>query len=187
MNTNHYWYNEDEFIDEMDKQIFEEYLNDPSTVLMEMANMVGNRVKTDANLPFSFYFSTKSAVHGAHGIRVKILWNPSKSPNDADGYMELHGNYEYVRGSHKYKPTEKELKVARNFFKKYKVIFSAVWEEKMDYTSVQDFFEGEISFRELLINFTNVTEKQFYLINHASTLEELESIVREKKIFNMND
>lgn len=40
MNTNHYWYNEDEFIDEVDKQIFEEYLNDPSTVLMEMANVV---------------------------------------------------------------------------------------------------------------------------------------------------
>lgn len=188
MNTeNHYFFNEDEFIDEEDRQIFEEYINDPSAVLMEMANMVGNDVTVETRLPFSFHFCDKDAVHGRHGIRAKIIWNPSKAPASADGYMELHGDYKYTESKKKYKPDEKEIRVARDFFKKYKVLFAAVWEKKLDPSYVQKYLSGTMPLNHVLVNLQNITENQFYWANHASTLEELESIVREKKIFNMND
>lgn len=179
--------NEDEFIDDSERRVFLEYLNDPSMVLMEMANIIGNDIKIDNKLPFSFYISPKFAVHKQHGIRAKIIWNPSKAPADADGYMELHGDYGYTVGSHKYKPTGKELKIARDFFKKYKVLFAAVWEEKVDTSYVQDYFRGYITFKELLSKFSNITEKQYYYLNHANNLTELEETVRKYKIFNMND
>ena len=179
--------NEDEFIDDSERRVFLEYLNDPSMVLMEMANVTGNDVVVEPRLPFSFYMSSKMAVHGQHGIRVKILWNPSKSPANADGYMELHGDYKYTIGSHKYKPTGKELKIAREFFKKYKVLFAAVWEDKVDQQQLYRYFVGDISFKELLSKFDNTTEKQYYYLNHSKDLKELEETVRKYRIFNMND
>ena len=178
---------EDEFIDDSEREVFLEYLNDPSMVLMEMANFIGNDIKIDKKLPFSFYISSKSAVHNQHGIRAKIIWNPSKAPANADGYMELHGEYKYIISSHKYKPTAKELKTARDFFKKYKVLFASVWEEKLDASYVQDYLHGYRSFKEMLSKFDNITEKQYYYINHANDLAELEEIVRKYKVFNMNE
>lgn len=172
--------------DLVDDLILEKYLKSPSMTLMEMANMVGNLVKTD-KIPFSFYFNDKNAVHNLHGIRVKILWNPSKSSSDVDGYMELHGDYDYVSGSHKYNPTADELKIAGNFFSKYKVLFAAVWEKKIDPHYLQEYFRGNIMFKELLTKFENASEKQFYYMNHCNTLNELEEIVRKYKVFNMND
>ena len=179
---------EDEwFLDEADKRVFEWYLREPSAVLMEMANVVGNDVKLEARLPFSFYFSNKNAVHSQHSIRLKVLWNPSKSSEFADGYIEMHGDYKYVYGSHKYKPTEDEKNFARSIFKKYKVLFAMVWECKLNHDDVADYFKGSMLWRELLASSYNLTEKQYYLINHCKSLDELEQCVRENKIFNMND
>ena len=180
-------FNKEEFLDKADQEVFEWYMQDPSAVLMEMANVVGNDVVVDKNLPFSFYFSTKSAVHHQHGIRVKVLWNPSKSPDNADGYMELHGDYRYVSGSHKYKPTGKELKILKDFCIKYKPLFSAVWEEKLASNFLQKYFDGRLDFKGLLSKFEHVKEIQYYYLNHCKTLEELEDCVRKYNIYNMND
>lgn len=178
----------DNFIDEAEQLLFEEYLRDPLAVLLEMASVRGIDVRVEGNnFPFSFYFSNKSNVRGAHAIRAKILWNPSKMPKDADGYMELHGNYNYVSGSHKYQPSGQELKFARAFFKKYKVLLAAVWEEKLYNGYLGDYFEGKLKFHELLSKFEGLKEKQYYDINHCKTLSELEDCVRKNKIFNMND
>lgn len=179
--------NEDEFIDDSERRVFLEYLNDPSMVLMEMANFLGNNVKVYNRLPFSFYVSSKTAVHNQHGIRAKIIWNPSRAPASADGNLELHGDYRYTVNSHKYKPTRKELEIAREFFKRYKILFTAIWEEKVDPSYVQDYLAGRIPLRELLTKFYDISEKQYYHLNHAKDLQELEEIVRKYKIFNMND
>lgn len=184
---NNVWKELDEIFEAEQERLFEEYLNDPSGVLMEMANLTGNNIKLENRLPFSIYYSTLDAARGRYGIRAKLLWNPSKSPEDPDGTLELHGDYTYTPGSHKYRPTQKELDLARSFFKKYKVIFAAVWEKKLVYDDVQNYFYGRISFKELLTNFMNVKEKEFYLINHCKSLSELEKVVRENHIFNMND
>ena len=178
---------DDIFLDESDRWLFENYLSDPSAVLMEMANMRGIDIRTDNRLPFSFYFSTREVVRNAHGIRVKLIWNPSKAPENADGYLELHGNYEYISGSHKYKPTAKELKIARDFFHKYKVFFAAVWEGKVYDGYLQAYFRSELSLKEFLSKFENMTERQYYELNHCSSVKEVEECVRKYKIFNMND
>lgn len=178
---------DNEFINNEDKETFLEYLNDSSKVLMEMANVVGNDVIRENRLPFSFYFSSKNAVHRQHGIRIKVLWNPNKAPDSADGYIELHGDYDYVSGSHKYNPTGKELKILRNFCLKYKVLFSAVWEDKLASNYLQKYFDGRLDFKDLLSKFENIKEKQYYLINHCKNLEELEDCVRKNNIFSMND
>ena len=44
-----------------------------------------------------------------------------------------------------------------------------------------------MSFKEMLSKFYNITEKQYYYINHANSLDELEAVVRKYKIYNMND
>lgn len=177
----------DNFIDEAEQLLFEEYLGDPSALLLEMASVLGNEVRAECRLPFSFYFSDKNAVHQQHGIRAKIIWNPSKSSSNADGYMELHGDYRYISGSHKYQPTSKELRAAREFFQKYKVLFAAVWEEKLNPMHLVRYFAGDLSLRDLLAKFEEVREKQYYDINHCKTLGELENCVRKNKIFNIND
>ena len=178
---------DEDFLDEADRKVFEWYLIEPSAVLMEMTNVVGNKVKIESILPFSFHFCTKEAVHQQHGIRLKVIWNPSKAPDNADGYIEMHGNYDYIVSSHKYKPSATELKILKNFCLKYKVLFSAVWELKLDKDFLIEYFKGELLLRDLLTKFENISEKQFYLINHCKTLEELEDCVRKNKIFNMND
>ena len=180
--------NADEFLDKADQEVFEWYMRDPSAILMEMANVVGNYVKTESfRLPFSFHFCDKNAVHQQHGIRVKVIWNPSKAPSSADGYFELHGDYDYISGSHKYRPSADELKLARKFFKKYKVLFAAAWEEVLDAKPIQDYFEGKIKLNELLSKFDIEDDMQYYYLNHCKSLEELEVCVRKYNIYNMND
>lgn len=178
------------FIDDIDKELFLEYLNDPSAVLLEMANFVGDSIVVD-KVPFSFFISDKSVARGKHAIRAKIIWNSSKAPHDADGYLMLHGDYEYVSGSHKYKPTTKELQIARNFFKKYKVLFAAVWEQVLDAEPLQDYMKGYITFSKLVakldIEPDNPESLKYYYASRCKSAEELEAIVREHNLFNMND
>lgn len=176
------------FIDEEDFEDFKEYLYSPSKILMEMANAVGNNVKREKNLPFSFFFSSKKAVRGTHGIRVKILWNPAKAPADADGFLELHGDFEYIPGSHKYEPNAKELSIARRFFKKYKVLFSAVWEDVIyDPSQLVMYFYGKISWKELMKQFDTGNSDWNFYIQTTDNIKELEQLVREENMFNMND
>lgn len=177
----------DEFIDKSDYEDFQYYLNNDNIVLMEMANVMGNKVVVEHRLPFSFHFCDKNAIHGQHAIRVKILWNPSKAPNDADGYMELHGDYKYIIGSHKYKPTGKELQIAREFFKKYKVLFAAVWERVLYPDDVIDYFKGIMKWQDLMNSFYDIPENISSVLKKCRNLTDLEYAVRRNKAFNMND
>ena len=158
--------------------------------LIEMANMTGRFVKTD-NIDFSFHFSDKDETHQQHGIRVKINWNRDKSSSNFDGTLALHGEYRYTPSSNpKNKYDAKMLKEARNFFKKYKVLFAAVWEGVLDPNFVQEYFKGNIPLYEVVSQF-ELPDKIYYKLNHGfiekNTLTELEDRVREYKAFNMND
>lgn len=179
-------FNSNEFLDKADQEVFEWYMLDPSAILMEMANVRGIDTVIEARLPFSFYFSTRKAVHDRHAIRLKVRWTPNKSPEEADGYFELHGGYEYTTASHRYKPTSKELEIGRNFCKKYKVLFAAVWEGVLYDGDLQDYFKGRLKLNELLSKF-ELTGRQYYNVNHCTSLDELEACVRKHNIYNMND
>lgn len=165
---------------------FQWYINHDDSILFEMANLRGNDVKLHDRLPFSLFISNKDVVHESHAIRVKVLWNPEKMTATPDGQLELHGDYNYTVYSHKYKPTSKELRSLINFCKKYKVLFSAIWECKLDPNDFIYYLQNRESLAELLSTF-NLKGKDYYNVNHCSSIEELERCVRENKIFSMHD
>lgn len=152
-------------------------------LLLEMSNVRGNRVKLE-NIEFSFYFSIKNSNHS---IRVKICWNKDKIiPQELDA-MKLSGNYELIKNKQlKKRPDESKIEEARQFFKKYKVLFAAVWENVLYENDLVEYFFGKISFKELLENF-EVEEEKLNLIKICNNLIELEKVVRENNIYNMND
>lgn len=156
--------------------------------LFEMSNIKGKYIKIE-DIDFSFYFSSKNNVNNQHGIRVKICWNREKIGEDLlDGYMELHGNYKYVsKKEPNIKSDSIDIATARYFFKRYKVLFSAVWENKLDENILSDYLRGNINFTQLLKEFENIENNQYELINSASNIKDLERLVRTYNIFNMND
>lgn len=165
------------------KSLWEELDNLDEDVLLEMANLRGKDVKIE-DIDFSLFFSRK---YPNHGCRVKICWNREKMTHDT-GNLEIHGDYKYKHdASCKYKPDAVELSTARYFVKKYKVLFAAVWEEKLDPTDVIDYFRERLTWNELLRCFINVSQTDFTRIQNCKTRKELEDCVRMYKIYNMND
>lgn len=169
----------------------EEYLHE--VLLWEMANMVGKFVKSEAYpLNFSFHFMGKDDKM-KHAIRVKITWNPEKIKNgEFDGYIEAHGDYRYYQSpksdAH---PSKKDIDKARMFVRKNKILFAAVWEGIVNEVFVQDYFRGNIPLYEVVSQFENISEDNYYKLNYnfnkINTLSELEKRVRELNLFNMND
>ena len=156
-------------------------------LLLEMANLVGRRVKVE-DIDFSIYFSRKNASR--HAIRVKVFWDKQQINEDRCGYMELHGEYRYSQSpSQKYKPKSYMIETLRYFVKKYKVLFAAVWEGALPEDSLQEYFRKGIDFPELLSEFSieKVGKQKYEALNYATNLKELEKIVRRYTIFNMND
>ena len=49
-----------------------------------------------------------------------------------------------------------------------------------------EYLKGNIGLEHLLATF-DLPGKNFYLVNHCTSMEELEQCVRKNKIFNMND
>ncbi len=120
-----------------------------------------------------------------YGIRVEIAWNPLKM-TQLDT-LELHGKYVYnIRNPRKQNNVNAELlNKAREFFKKYKVLFAAVWECVLEPNILAFYLYQYINFKELLSEFT-LNENELSLIENADNLSDLEAIVREHKIFNIN-
>lgn len=159
-------------------------MNENEKPLMEMANLVGKTVKTD-KINFSFYFSDKYGVN--HGIRVKIVWNENRMQSDDAGYLELHGDYKYIVSNGSKKIPEREIEKSRQFFKKYKVLFSAVWECEIDPNVLVDYLRSKCSFKDVLLGFDDLSEEHTTEILKAKDINDLERIVRKFNIFNMND
>jgi len=147
--------------------------------LEEMANMLGMNVNVE-KIDFSFYFSMCDG--NPYGIRAKIQWLPNRFRGNGDGFMVLHGDYEYHSESNLHVP-QKDITKARNFFKKYKVFFAAVWEDVLDPFYVQDYLRQLITFDEML----TYLEVDQALLKDVHDLKTLEKVVRKNNLFNMND
>lgn len=162
--------------------------NNHKESLLEMANLCGKYINTDS-LDFSFYFSSKEECGcGMQGIRVKIKWNRETTRGGMDGTMELHGDYDYEQSESRDSivPNSKQLESARAFFKKYKVLFSAVWESVLDPQPVQDYFRGIINFEDLMSEI-DLGNKSTESMGGCSSIQDLESKVRSNNLFDMND
>ena len=110
--------------------------------LLEMENVTGKYVKVE-DIDFSFYFSKKNSCHD---IRVQVNWNRESMTGDNEGYIELHGNYVYYQSPKvKYKPKAYEISTLRYFCRKYKILFVAVWENRLDADTLSEYFKGRIT------------------------------------------
>ena len=152
--------------------------------LMEMANLRGKDVKIE-DINFSIYFSPKQTDQ--HSIRIKVLWNRERmNSGNFDGVLYLHGDYEYKQNPNAdNKPDMYDIFELRYFAKRYKVLFAAVWENKLDPNDVEDYFKGRLSFEELLTLFLDLDSDDYDKIQKARNIKELEQIVSENNIFNM--
>ena len=153
-------------------------------LLMKMANLRGKDVKIE-DVNFSIYFSPKQTDQ--HSIRIKVLWNRERmNSGNFDGVLYLHGDYEYKQNPNAdNKPDKYDIFELRYFAKRYKVLFAAVWENKLDPNDVEDYFKGRLSFEELLTLFLDLDSDDYDKIQQARNIKELEQIVSENNIFNM--
>lgn len=153
-------------------------------LLMEMANLRGKDVKIE-DISFSIYFSPKQTDQ--HSIRIKVLWNRERmNSGNFDGVLYLHGDYEYKQNPNAdNKPDMYDIFELKYFAKRYKVLFAAVWENKLDPNDVEDYFKGRLSFEELLTLFLDLDSDDYDKIQQARNIKELEQIISENNIFNM--
>lgn len=141
-----------------------------------MANVRGKRVKTD-KIDFSFYFSSNYGIN--HAIRVKFCFNPDRiTHEDFDGCMELHGNYEWIpnRRISSRQISSRQIEDARNFFKKYSVLFNSVLNGVLYEGYLQDYFKGEIDFNGLISKY-EVSEDSYQQIQKCANLKELSVVL----------
>ena len=148
---------------------------------MMMSTVTGKYVKPD-NINFSFFYTVKGGVQRTIG--VKIHWNRENLGGDFDGTMDLHGEYKYTHSCEEVKPSSKDISAARDFFKKYKIIFAAVGEGYLNPDEVSVYLRGFLTLDELKDEFYDVPEDIF---KDAKTIADIEKIVRENKLFDMND
>jgi hypothetical protein len=145
----------------------------PEMDIFAMSNMTGKMVKTD-DINFSFYFSEEGGAR--HANRAKVRFNREKiSQNDFDGFMELHGDFKW-HGNRRV--SAKQVNEAREFFKKYSVLFDAVWVGILNPFIVQKYFNGLIQFKELISEF-DVDESLYNEIQKCKTLEDLSRLLSQ--------
>lgn len=147
-----------------------------------MSNLRGKDIKIE-KLPFSFFFSERES---SHAIRVKPVFNPNKISKSSFGTLELHGDWKYTPGPDDKNVSQKQIQEMKNFFKKYKVLFAAVWEGVLPEVPLQNYFQNYIDLSEL------ITEFDFYEsykedMDNIDNIEQLEEFVRKYNIFNMWD
>ena len=147
-----------------------------------MSNLRGKYVKTD-KIDFSFYFSMQKA---SHAIRVKVAFDPSKVKETDFGVLELHGDWKFTPGRNDTHISDKQIHNMKAFFKKYKVLFAAVWNREIFEDVIVAYFSGNIDFKELLQEF-DFYDDHTDEMNKIQDITELESFVRKNNIFNMWD
>ena len=152
-----------------------------SDAILAMSNVRGKYIKNPHTLPFSFYFSSGAGVN--HGPRVKPMFNEAKLKQSLTGTLELCNNWEFEPGKDDTHIPAKDVSAMKAFFRKYLVLFCAVWDEQMQDATLEDYFRGNITFSEML------TDLEFYEENSAAletihTVEELEDFCRLHNLVN---
>lgn len=146
--------------------------------MIEMANMLGNKVKVPYKLPFSFYFSSGDGVN--HSIGVKLVFNSEKLVKSQTGTLKLCDDWEYTPGKDDTKISQKQIDEMKDFFKTYIVLFCMVWDEQLTEDTVQDYFKGEIELCELIEKIEFYTDEMILL----TTIKELENYCRYNNLVN---
>lgn len=154
---------------------FEDYL-------IEIANVRGRYVKNPSQLPFSFYFS--SGVGVPHSIRVKPVFNSEKLKQSETGTLKLCDDWEYIPGKNDKDVSSDLVRQMKEFFKKYIVLFCAVWDEQLQDSVLEDYFMGSIDFTVMVkdLDFYELFQSE---LSDIHTVEELENFCRNNNLVNL--
>lgn len=150
--------------------------------IFAMSNVRGRYVKNPRSLPFSFYFSSGSGV--SHDIRVNPMFNPEKLKKSLTGTLKLCDDWRYTAGSEDKNVDSKLILEMKQFFRKYLVLFCAVWDEQMQDAVLEDYFLGNISFNTMLKDLDFYEEHKESLDN-ISDVSSLEAYCRLHDLVNM--
>ena len=156
-------------------------------MLFEMAIIRGKYVRNPHKLNFSFYFSSKDAVEGkdlVHGIRVKPIFNSEKMNINQAGTLKLHSDWAYIPGTNDTNISNKDVKEMKDFFKTYKPLFCAVWEQAITPDVLYDYFRGIIDFHEVLEEFDFYTDYKDEL-DKITTIEAFRNFIAKYDLFNL--
>ena len=122
----------------------------------------------------------------SHGIRVKPIFNPDKVHISEAGTLKLCNDWEYIPGKNEGHIAEKDIRNMKDFFKKYQVLFAAVWEGELQEGDLVDYFQGALDF-DSLVESLECYHKYSEELSECMNVEDLEQVVRQYNIFNMND
>ena len=78
------------------------------------------------------------------------------------------------------------VKSAKEFFRKYKVLFAGVWEGVLIEENVTGYIKNRASLQDI-IEESYLTEEQQCILDDVKTIHEFERLVRQHQMFNMND
>ena len=156
------------------------YIKAEQEPIMFMSNIRGDHVKVPHKLPFSFYFSTQQ---GQHEIRVKVVLDPSHMRISKAGTMKLCDDWTYTQGPDDKFVDQKTISAIKEFFRTYLILFAAVWDNQLDETAVQDYFQGEITLNDLIRELDFYTED----MDSIQTIGELEDYCRKYHLVDLID
>ncbi len=150
--------------------------------IFAMSNVRGRYVVNPRSLPFSFYFYSGEGV--THGIRVKPSFNPEKLKYSMTGTLKLCDDWSFTPGKEDKNVKNKDIESMKEFFRKYLVLFCAVWDEQMQDATLEYYFTGQITFQEMLedLDFYNQYKSELSKIN---TIEELEEFCVKHGLVNL--
>lgn len=151
-----------------------------SDAIFAMSNVRGKYIKVEEGIPSSFYYSPRNS---SHGPRVKPVLNPDKMKMSDAGTLKLCDDWKYTPGARDKKPAADIVKIMKDFFRKYLVMFLLVWDKKIDDPYLEDYFRGDIDFHEF------VEETSFYAeyadeLDTVNNVAELEQFCRKNNLVN---
>lgn len=147
-----------------------------------MAGVRGRRIKTDPNVNFSFYYSSKNS---SHGPRVKVGFDPDNIEADLLNNLQLTEEWDFTVNPKNGKIKSKDINSAKAFFKKYLILFLLVWDKQTkDELSLGDYLQGEMTLLDFIHKLKFYDEYSEEL-DKIQTVSELEQFCRDNKLVNM--
>ena len=156
------------------------FIINPEAILC-MSNVRGNSVKYPHKLPFSFYFSGRTGIK--HDIRVKPVFDPERLIVSEAGTLKLSDDWNYIPGPNDRNVSKHQIRMMKEFFKEYIVLFCAVWDLQLQDGLVEDFFRGLVYIHELIqdLSFYNDYKSE---LDNINTVEELDKFCRDNNLVN---
>lgn len=148
-----------------------------------MSNVRGKNVINPGKLKFSFYFSASNGNN--HDIRVRLSFNADKLKQSMCGTLKLCDDWEYLPGPEDKSVNSQDIATMKTFFRRYLVLFCAVWDEQMQDAVLRDYFEGRETFQNVIhdLDFYENYSKQ---LDQVDDIVELEKFCRDNNLVNLH-